>query len=316
MRWLGGPAPQCRAAAKQMPKPRQAAKDELVFEMVPAISISADTAPVLIPTVMDGLVRCVPITVRAGWLTQLVEQRRRRTRDTAAVVLEFCELVEAALKSLAPADASGGSAQEGQDSQDSGPLKGRAALGLDEDSDEDVLARADTGSTSIKVKKVKPAVQDFVTIKVGGFAVTVKRQYRGRGLLMPLDGTKIIELVRHLRRMADGDERRDLPKKLKRQRSETHNALTTDEDQGRLKWLFGTHQWQVHYKDEAGRHRSCTKGLVVPRADLDGRTLSESVFRKHRSRLLQKARMRWNELDKSGADRYAAPMAGVSEDAP
>ena len=97
--------------------------------------------------------RCVPITVPAGWLTQLVEQRRRRTRDTAAVVLEFCDLVEAALKSLAPADASGGSAQEGQDSQDSGALKGRAALGLDDDSDEDVLATADTGSTSIKVNK-------------------------------------------------------------------------------------------------------------------------------------------------------------------
>ena len=88
--WPDSPARQCRAAAKQMPKPRQAAKDELVFEMVPAISISADTAPVLIPTVMDGLARCVPITVRAGWLTQLVEQRRRRrTRGTAAVVLEF-----------------------------------------------------------------------------------------------------------------------------------------------------------------------------------------------------------------------------------
>ena len=34
--------------------------------MVQAISM------VLVPTVMDGWVRCVPVTVRAGWLTQLV----------------------------------------------------------------------------------------------------------------------------------------------------------------------------------------------------------------------------------------------------
>ena len=278
--------------------------EELLFEMVPAISSGADSAPVLIPTIMDGHVRCVPVTVRAGWLTQLVEQKRR-TRDSKAVVLEFCDQVETALKALAPADAPSNTSPAGDDSQDSGPLKGRAALGLDEDSDEEVLARADTGSTASKPKKLKAAVQDFVSVKVNGFVVTVKRKYRGRGLLMPLDGPKIVGLVRHLQRRADGDERRDPPKKaLKRQHSDTAAALTTDEDHGRLKWLFGTHQWQVLYTDESGRQRSCTKGLVVPRADIDGHALSESAFRRQRARLLQRARIRWNELDKTTAERY------------
>ena len=59
--------------------------DELLFEMVPAISCGSEVAPVIIPTVMDGPVHCMPVTVRAGWLTQLVEQKRR-TRDSKAVV--------------------------------------------------------------------------------------------------------------------------------------------------------------------------------------------------------------------------------------
>ena len=63
--------------------------------MVQAISM------VLVPTVMDGWVRCVPVTVRAGWLTQLVE---------------FLEQVDAVLKTLAPADAPVGSGQEDQES--------------------------------------------------------------------------------------------------------------------------------------------------------------------------------------------------------
>ena len=90
-----------------MPTPRRSQRQlagELLFETVPVISSGPDCAPVLIPTIMDGHVRCVPVTIRAGWLTQLVEQKRR-TRDSKAVVLEFCDQVEMALKALAPADA-------------------------------------------------------------------------------------------------------------------------------------------------------------------------------------------------------------------
>ena len=52
--------------------------------------------------------------------------------------------MEMALKALAPADAPCNNSPETDDSQDSGQLKSRSALGLDEDSAEEVLARADT----------------------------------------------------------------------------------------------------------------------------------------------------------------------------
>jgi hypothetical protein len=279
--------------------------DAVQFELLPAIRLGDKGKPIVVPTVVDGAVRCVAINAYAGWLNQLVESKVK-SRDVVSV---FCERARQGLVSSAGADEDTANDAEAENET---PKKGRQALGLDDDSDEELLAAATPACGGSRRKTATGKTQEFTTIVVDGLSITLKRRFRGRGLLMPLGGEMLVDLIKHLQNQAICDERRELPRKsLKRQPSEA--ALCNDEDHGRVKWLFGSHQWQIRYVDEMGKVHSCTKGLMVPRADFDGNILSDSSFRTIRAQMLMQARRRWNALDKRQGPRYES--VGEKDDA-
>ena len=83
--------------------------------------------------------------------------------------------------------------------------------------------------------------------------------------------------------------------------------LRTDEDKGRVQWVFSHHGWRVKYETEDGQVKTSMKGLIVPRSDFDGRLLTSEEFARMRAKVLSKARQCWNEWDCSDAARFDIP---------
>ena len=286
-----------------MPKIKKGVVADMTFDNFPGFKIPGQTAPVLLPTVIDCGVTCICVNGSAGWLSQLLS-RGKQDADCVGVVQAFCEEVYTALRvqgrgssDLVPV---AGAAGQGV------PGKGRSALGLDDDSDEETLAAAD-GSHVSPTKRPRLTPQpsnDWRTVAINGLEITAKRRARGHGLLVPLVGDRLLAMVQHLNERLLSQDTTSPKKRLQRKESDPSTNARGDLDMGRVKWLFGTHQWQILWVDTDGKHHSCTKGLMVPRFAFDGSPLGGERYRSIREELLTVARKRWNDLDQSDKPRY------------
>ena len=290
-----------------MPKRGQVpALDDMKVEKVDCLIMGHKAPAVPLPTIKECGVTCVPINGSDHWLTQVISGRCRG--DASLVAKEFIDEV---LSVLGTADCGGGEtggknavAAEGAGASSHTP-KGRAAMGLDDDSDEAELAVVPRDVRGCygprKARKLTP--KELRTISCRGMELTVKARDKIRGIAVPLEGPTLLMILKHLReRVAAGAvPEPDLAKSALRKEAMSNRD---DEDAGRLRWMSAESAYQIMWHDEDGKFHRRTKGLQVPRVDTNGQPMPPDVFKRWRMQVLSKARALWNELDKTAAERY------------
>ena len=184
------------------------------------------------------------------------------------------------------------------------PAKGRAAMHLDSDSDEEVLAETPVDQKRQRRGAVGSHLRsELQTVSFRGMQITAKTRDKGRGILVPLEGDSLKDILLHLRQQVSTGS---VPKadETKAKARAMAVGCRDDADGGRVRWVFSETAYHVLYRDDEGKHHRTSKDLKVPRFDMSGGALTGDAFQKARERMLSKARALWNELDKSGAPRY------------
>ena len=248
-------------------------------------------------------VSCIGLNAYAPWMNMALEGKSRGDHQ-GLVVSVICDLFnhmkpssssEEELGDAAPAASRKGAAPAAS--------KGRSALGMDSDSDEDALAEATVSRSKRPSKAALPRAssQTFHTIDFHGVELTVKRRPRGGGVVLQLASLPVF--LTYLRQRIEDEiaaKAAFVPKKPKN----VEVDMRTDEDKGRVQWVFSHHGWRVKYETEDGQVKTSMKGLIVPRSDFDGRLLTSEEFARMRAKVLSKARQCWNEWDCSDAPRF------------
>ena len=264
-------------------------------------------APVPIPIMCEQEVKCVALNASSDWLTKIVGRGCRG--DAQLVVKEFVNsvLVELAIQLHAPMVEERSSASAGGDPATlSEPPKGRAAMGLDDDSDEEEVAAMARASKVRKKtsKKVDATVrQEFRTISIAGMELRAKPRWKCHGIAVPLEGDYLLAILKHLRKqLIEGEVPEPDAQKSERRKASIGNR--GDEDAGRIRWIFPSHSYEVVYADENGAKHKASKDFKVPRTDALGALLDKDTFNKARCAALQRARAFWNKNDQSDGARY------------
>ena len=190
-------------------------------------------------------------------------------------------------------------------------VKGRAAMGLDDDSDE---AEGAGGSSPKSKKARKNLSEELRTISCRGIEVearnyhtirSIKAGDKTRGIAVPLEGPTLLTILKHLHERASADEKPepDLAKKARRQEARSNRGMRIKR---RLRWLSSVPAYETNWYDEAGHHHRCMKGLKVPRHDAFGKAFTHVQFETRRLQVLKKARQSWDDRDKTAMPRYSS----------
>jgi len=281
--------------------------------------------PELLPTEVVDARECVALCAFEPWLNRVLCGHSRG--DCADVVGLFVSEVYAALgcEGLPEEDDSGeggavadGGAQAAHGASCGGARvgagggKGRAALGLDSDSECEQLAAGGDAPRRAPAGTSARAPTSWQTIRLRGEELTVRRRRRGRGILLPVAGPDLPRALSMLRAALSVDAPPTAPPK-KRQRVERAAVELLPVDAGRVVWLPTATSWEVVYLDDGGVKRRTKKQLRVPTVDAFGRPLAPEKVADDRRALLLAARRRWNELDRSKLPRYAQELVELPE---
>ena len=287
-----------------MPKRRPPSDvDTMRIAQHPCVILGPKKQPIPIPLIQECGATCVPINSADGWLNKVVADRCRG--DSCLIVKEF---VDDLIRTLGREREALDENTERSVRPDVGvladtPAKGRAAMHLDSDSDEGVLAETPVDDKPCRKKPAYHLRSELQTVSFRGLEITAKTRDKGRGIAVPLEGASLSDIILHLRQQVSTGS---VPKydETKAKARAMAVQYRDDADGGRVRWVFGECSYHVMYTDDEGQHRRTNKGLKVPRFDEAGDALSGGAFQKARGRMLIKARALWNELDKSDAQRY------------
>lgn len=258
---------------------------------------------------------CVAICAFEPWLNRVLTGQSRG--ECAEVVSRFVAEVykelgcEVCSKTSDDDAGAGASWREGSGCDEA--ATGRAALGLDSDSDCEELAAAGSGSVTRQRSfgaRAVPAA--WATVRIRGQEITVRRRPRGRGVLLPVLGPDLpaaLTLMRADLREGSGSE----VSPTKRQRVDRAAVDLLPSDKGCVIWMAAQSSWQVVYRDEAGVTRRTRQHLAVPAVNAAGRRLSPEECEASRRSLLLCARRRWNELDRSSRPRFPSELCEAPE---
>ncbi len=284
-----------------MPKRRLGQAEDVQLQTLPCLIACGHAIP--LPTVVEDTVKCVALNCSAKWLNNVVSGRNRDD-DAFQVVKRFAtEFLDA----LASTEAVAPIADEvpADSTRTDGPKVGRDALGLDDDSEEEEVAARPPSKARRTVKKRR---DDFRTICFRGMELTAKPRIHmrsgGKGVLVPVEGESLLNIVRHLRELLLTGGHREDGCELARGRREPPK-LPDDADRGRIRWMFAKGSYQIIFTDDTGKLRQSCKGLGVAREDHMGKPLSPESYRLAREAMLNRARKSWNAYDHSSAERFA-----------
>ena len=139
---------------------------------------------------------CVSLNAYQTWLSKILENKARG-RSIVHVHGLVGDLPAALKSSLSSDEASSPNSDDSQakasDSEQparAGAIKGQAASGLEEDSDEEEFLQ-DRPAKRLRASRRRA---DFQTVKVHGLGITAKQRYRGRGVVIPLGGESVLSL--------------------------------------------------------------------------------------------------------------------------
>ena len=282
-----------------------AAVDCIRLEKVDCVILGGKKCPVPIPVITERGVTCVPVNSTDMWLNKVVGDRCRG--DSQLVIQEF---VREVLQMLQQGEESKERSSDAGGEGECPPLppladapKGRAAMGLDCDSDEAELAVVAQAAPTRKRPRKVDTQKEFRTVLFREMELTVKARDKCRGIAVPLEGDTLGSILRHLREQVSAGEvpSADAAKAARRQEVLSSRG---DEDAGRIRWLFAECAYAIMYDDGTGQKHRTVKGLKVSRHDPCGNLLDPAAFQAARLTVLRKARALWNEVDKSTADRY------------
>ena len=218
-----------RSERSAMPK-RSGSADAgaIKVEQVACVIRGGKSEPLPIPTVTECGVTCVPINSSAHWLNRIVGDRVRG--DGQLVLKEFIDgiLVELAKDREAATRTEEGSSGGRGSGATEAPL-GRSAMGLDEDSEEEVLAEMPM-KKPVRGRKINKQTE-LRTISFRGMELTVKARDKGRGLVVPLKGDTLVKILNHLREHMGAAELPETDPTKSEQRKEVVNCRE-DEDGG------------------------------------------------------------------------------------
>ena len=263
-----------------------------------------------IPLIQECGATCVAINSADGWLNKVVADRCRG--DSCLIVKEFVDDLIRTLEGVreAPDENTERSVCPDVGALTDTPAKGRAAMHLDSDSDEEVLAETSVDDKPRRKKLACHLRPELQTVSFRGLQITAKTRDKGRGIAVPLEGDSLSDILLHLRQqVSTGTVPKHDEEKAKARAMAAE--CRDDVDAGRVRWVFGECSYHVTYTAAGGTHHRTNKGLKVPRFDETGEALTGSAFQKARERVLIKARALWNELDKSDAQRYELDKSGA-----
>ena len=273
------------------------------IERHPCVVLGPRKQIVPIPLIQECGATCVAINSTDGWLNKVVADRCRG--DSCLIVKEFVDDLIRALGREHEVAEEGTERSVPPDVEvvADTPAKGRAAMHLDSDSEEEVLAEAPVDDKPRRKKPASNLRSELQTVAFRGMELTAKTRDRGRGIAVPLEGTSLSDILLHLRHQVSIGS---VPKhdEAKAKARAMAAECRDDADGGRVRWSFGECSYRVFYTDAEGQHHKTNKGLKVPRFDETGGALTGDAYKKARERMLTKARALWNELDKSDAQRY------------
>ena len=211
----------------------------ITVEQVACVIRGGNKEPLPIPTVTECGVTCVPLNSSAYWLNKIVGDRVRG--DGTLILKEFIDGILVALakdQEAATRPEEGSSGGQGSGAAEA-PL-GRSAMGLDDDSEEDVLAEMPMQKSARGRKSNKQS--ELRTIAFRDMELTAKARDKGRGLVVPLKGDTLVKILNHLREHSAELPETNLTKSV--QRKEVVNCRE-DEDGGRIRWMFGDHAYSI-----------------------------------------------------------------------
>ena len=174
---------------------------------------------------------------------------------------------------------------------------GRAAIIQRDDSDDEDLVQP------IVQRKRHQLLRGWATVSVRGMDI-VCTTGRGRQLLVPVDGASLDLIVQHLLHRAG-----EVLQPHRCEGEETFGRLLAQSDYGRIAWRTQASSqslgfWQITYRNQQGRLARARSGMSVPTASLAGTPLCAKGREDAANMVLQKARVKWNRLDCSEAERF------------
>jgi hypothetical protein len=268
--------------------------------------------PLLLPVEEVEGRKAVAICAFAPWIHQVMHGRTRGDCDTA--VGRFLAAVYAALESGGGASCPGSGEERELQGDGASCLesrgRGRAAMGLDDDSDVEAILAV---GGPVKPPPRGKLPQGWTTVAVAGVDLTVRARPRGRGLLLPLRGPELPAALALIKDSFGPKCRTAEP--LKRKRADREALALTDLDKGRVIWLPSPRCWQVLYTNDKGVLRRTQRHLAVPTLCARGKPLTGGELEEMRLLLLQAARRKWNELDKSEGQRFPAHLCEAQDSA-
>ena len=272
-----------------MPKRRPSSDvDNMRIETHPCVVLGSKKSLVPIPLIQECGATCVAINSHDGWLNKVVADRCRG--DSCLIVKEFVDDLISTLsrgrevtgESAEPSVQPGVGASSTDTPSKDTPSKGRAAMHLDSDSDEGVLAETPADSTPRSKKRGSQLRTELQTVSFRGLEITAKTRDKGRGIAVPLEGAGLSDILLYLRRQVSTGT---VPKydEAKAKARAMAAESRDDADAGRVRWVFGECSYHVMYTDAGGKHHRTNKGLKVPRFDHTGEALTGSAFEKARA---------------------------------
>lgn len=294
-------------------------------EEVPAIQVASlpcvvggkSGRPECLPVETVDARQCVALNAFEPWLNRVLAGHARDSSGQCAdVVARFVAEVYVGLGGNTSGKGADGDTRGGESCLASPPLeepaRGRAALGLDSDSDQEQLVALgeDPSPRASRPRAGPPAA--WSTVSIRGKEVTVRKRPRGRGILLPLDGPDLPAVLGFLLE----DMRQCVPEKQRPEKRRRANRQAVDllpEDKGKVVWLTAQASWQIVFTKQDGCTSRMTRHLAVPEHDAAGRDLDPTAREDARRILLLTARRRWNELDCSDRPRYSSDLCEASE---
>ena len=281
-----------------MPKRKVMDVQPMTLESRQCIFGGACGVPVILPIVQEGGVSCLTLNGYDNWLNLVVEgvTRGKYSQNVIDFLDELRDKLSKNGQSTSPGRGESCAAEDGESCATplgkEKPGLGRAALGLDSDSDEEDLGEA----CPVQQKKTpRSRNNDFQTVQVQDFTLVVKRRSRGKGILVRMDGSDWMDVLSFLRNKASQRDHSDNGKRPYRKQGDAAGAG----DGKRLRWNFQKSAYEIRYCDVDGQFHSTTKGFCVNRVKFDGTALSPAEFSVAQDVVRSKAMRAWNELDKT-----------------
>ena len=225
--------------------------DAMRIEKHPCVIWGSKRNIVPIPLIQECGVTCVAINSFDHWLNKVVADRCRG--DSCLIVKEFVDDLIRTLEGVreAPVENTERSVCPDEGASTDAPAKGRAAMGLDSDSDEEVLAETPVDDKTSRKKPVCSLRSELQTVSFRGLELTAKTRDKGRGIAVPVEGDSLKNILLYLQQKVSAGP---VPKQDEEKAKARAMAAECrdDVDAGRVRWVFGECSHHVTYTAAGG----------------------------------------------------------------